>query len=709
MKPAITCLLLIFAFILLASYYSRQEVPRTRPPTAGNSKDNLIDKAGDTSKEWLLHGRNYYEDRYSPLEQISRENIGQLGLAWSLNLGTKRGIEATPLVANGIMYLSGPWSLVYAIDVRSGKLIWKYDPKVQGSYGEKACCDVVNRGVALYKGLVYVGTLDGRLVAIDAKTGSAAWSVATVDTSKPYTITGAPRVIEGKVIIGNGGSDYGVRGYITAYDATTGKQAWRFYIVPGNPKEAFENDAMQMAAKTWNGDWWEYGGGGTAWDGMAYDPELRLLYVGTGNGGPWNREYRSPGGGDNLFLSSILAIDPDNGQLKWYYQTTPGESWDYTATQPMILADLDIDGAQRKVIMQAPKNGFFYVLDRVNGKFISAKPYAYVNWAKEIDPNTGRPIESDFSRYKNVNTVIFPHPIGAHGWQPMAFNKKTKWVYLTVRDMSMVYGQDKNWKYNQPGFIGSGTGLNTGITFDPSKPVRQDTLAPREAPQERLIAWDPVKQQEVWRAPLKGICNGGVVTTASGLVFEGGADGKLRAFDAENGKILWEVNIGSGIIGTPNTYEVGGKQYVSIAVGWGGVAGLGSKFTEQVNPGTVYTFALNEKTPMPVFAKQEPKHLVNLPFSATKEELSAGSTLYLQYCTLCHGGTAQGGGALPDLAYSNEGIHKIFKDIVLKGLLVSNGMPNFGNRLNEEKVTAIHNYILSKAKEQIAKQVKIAK
>lgn len=705
MKLATTCLLLFLAVILFEQNYQVQSGNALNfSIITAKSEDNPLNKAHDTTKEWLLHGRNYYEDRYSPLEQINKENVNRLGLAWSVNLGTQRGIEATPLVANGIMYVSGPWSMVYAINVTNGKLIWTYDPKVPRTYGEKACCDVVNRGVALYKGIVYIGTLDGRLVAMNAKNGKPIWTVLTVDTSKPYTITGAPRVIDGKIIIGNGGSDYGVRGYITAYDATSGKQAWRFYIVPGNPAKPFENDAMEMAAKTWNGKWWEYGGGGTAWDAMAYDPELKLLYVGTGNGAPWNREHRSPGGGDNLFLSSILAIDPANGNLQWFYQTTPGDTWDYTATQPLILADLHINGEEKKVIMQAPKNGFFYVLDRTNGKFISAKPYVYVNWAKEIDQHTGRPVENDFSRYTNENAVVFPHPLGGHSWQPMAFNKKTNLVYLTVRDMSMTFGQDKNWKYNQPGFIGSDTGWNTGVGFDPSKSVRQDSAAPKETPQEILIAWDPVKQQEVWRVPLKGIWNGGVVTTSSGLVFEGTADGKFMVLDADNGKILWEVNIGSGIIGSPITYKLDGKQYVSIAAGWGGAAGLSSKFTEEIYPGTVYTFALNEKTPMPIFVKQAKKQLINQEFSATKEELSHGGTLYMQYCRTCHGPVAQGGGALPDLGYSSESIHKIFKDIVLKGLLLSKGMPNFGNRLSEKDVKDIHSYVLASAKEQIAKR-----
>jgi quinohemoprotein ethanol dehydrogenase len=661
--------------------------------------DRRLVHADQNPGDWLSYGRNYYEDRYSALQQINKKNINRLGLAWSVNLGTKRGIEATPIVVDGIMYLSGPWSMVYAVDVRKGEMLWTYDPKVSGHYGEKACCDVVNRGVALYKGMVYVGTLDGRLVAIDASNGKPVWETLTVDTSKPYTITGAPRVVDGKVIIGNGGSDYGVRGYITAYDALTGKQVWRFYTVPGDPSEPFEDAAMEIAAKTWNGRWWEYGGGGTAWDAMAYDPELRLLYVGTGNGAPWNQQHRSPGGGDNLFLSSILALDPANGELKWYYQTTPGETWDYTATQHLILADLKIDGRLRKVIMQAPKNGFFYVLDRANGKLISAEPYAYINWATGVDLKTGRPVETSFSRYTNEDAVIFPHPVGAHGWQPMAYNKKTGLVYLTVRDMSSVYGHDKNWKYNQPSGFASGIGWNTATGGDPSKPPRQDKSAPK-VEQERLIAWDPVKQQEVWRVPLKGFWNGGVVTTATGLVFQGTADGMFRALDAGNGKVLWEVNIGSGIIGTPMTFEVEGKQYVSIAAGWGGVLGLGSRYTEELYPGTVYTFALDASAPMPEFPKKGKMQLIDLEVSATKEDLADGETLYVQYCMACHGNVGDGPGALPDLGYSSEAVHKAFKDIVLKGLLLPAGMPDFGNRLSEKDVADIQNYILATAKEQ---------
>ena len=354
--------------------------------------DRYLKESDRHPGDWASYGLNYAEDRYSPLKEINKENIGQLNLSWALDLGTKRGIEATPLVVDGIMFLTSNWSMVHAINARTGELIWTFDPEVPRTYGEFLCCDVVNRGVALYKGKVYVGTLDGRLIAIDAATGKKVWEVLTVDQSKHYSITGAPRVINGKVIIGNGGAEFGVRGYITAYDALTGEQEWRFYTVPGDPSKPFESKALEMAVKTWSGEWWKYGGGGTAWDAMAFDPELNLLYVGTGNGSPWNRFRRSEGKGDNLFLSSILAINPDNGELAWHYQTTPGDHWDYTATQPMILADIEIDGKTRKVLMQAPKNGFFYVLDRTNGQFISAEKYTYINWATGVDPNTGRPV-----------------------------------------------------------------------------------------------------------------------------------------------------------------------------------------------------------------------------------------------------------------------------------------------------------------------------
>ena len=416
--------------------------------------------------EWLSYGRNYYEDRYSPLNQINKTTVDSLGLAWSINLGTKRGMEATPIVANGVMYFTGPWSKVYAVDAQRGEILWTYDPEVPKEWGERVCCDVVNRGIAIYQDVIFFGSLDGRLIALKAENGAKVWEVVTVDQNKPYSITGAPRVVKGKVIIGNGGAEYGVRGYVTAYDALTGEQAWRFYTVPGNPADGFESEAMEEAAETWTGEWWKYGGGGTAWDAMAFDPELDLLYVGTGNGSPWNRDVRSPEGGDNLYLSSIVALNPDNGELQWYYQTTPGDTWDYTATQHIILADLEIEGKKRKVLMQAPKNGFFYVIDRITGEFISAKPYAYTNWAKEIDQQTGRPIETEFARYPKMNAQISPSAEGAHNWQPMAYHPGTQLVYIPAKESSMPYGQPTEWQYNP-----DPRSWNTAAFYNPDLPL----------------------------------------------------------------------------------------------------------------------------------------------------------------------------------------------------------------------------------------------
>ena len=368
--------------------------------------------AADASPgEWLTHGRTYDEQRFSPLDQINAQNVAGLGLAWYVDLDYNRGIEATPLIADGVMYTTGSWSVVYAMNAATGELRWKYDPQVPREKTQHLCCDAVNRGVALWGDKVYVGTLDGYLVALNRDTGDVAWRVATIKPGEPYAITGAPRVVKGKVLIGNGGSEFGVRGYVTAYDAQTGEQAWRFYTVPGNPAEAFESPAMEMAAATWQGgDWWTAGGGGTVWDSMAYDPALDLLYIGVGNGAPYSRKVRSPDGGDNLFLSSIVALRPDTGEYVWHYQTTPGDAWDFTATQHMILADLQIDGTTRKVLMQAPKNGFFYVLDRVTGELLSAENFVEINWAEGIDKTTGRPILATDAFYEEGPRFTIPGP-----------------------------------------------------------------------------------------------------------------------------------------------------------------------------------------------------------------------------------------------------------------------------------------------------------
>ena len=682
-----------FGFLFIMGSCAKSYEPGTtehiKSVTLEVGNERLLN-ADENPGDWLSSGRNYNEDHYSSLSQITKDNIKNLGLAWSINLGTTRGIEATPLVVDGIMYLSGPWSIVYAIDARKGKLIWTYDPEVPRAYGERVCCDVVNRGVALFKGLVFVGSLDGRLIAIDAATGKKAWEVLTVDVTKPYSITGAPRVVDGKVIIGNGGAEYGTRGYVTAYDALTGNQVWRFYTVPGDPAKPFESKAMEEAAKTWTGEWWKYGGGGTAWNAMAYDPELKLLYIGTGNGSPWNREERSPGGGDNLYLSSIVALNPDNGELVWYYQTTPGDTWDYTATEHIILADLPIRGVNRKVLMQAPKNGFFYVLDRTNGKLISAKPYVYVNWATAVDSASGRPIETPFSRYTTTNAYISPSIGGGHNWQPMAFNPKTSLVYIPARRDAMLYGQDKEWKFNE-----DVRSFNFGIGFDPEKPVYKDSLADKNF--GALIAWDPIAQKEVWSVKHATSWNAGVLTTDD-LVFQGTAEGNFVAYDAKTGGKIWEASLETGITATPNTFMVDDVQYISIAVGWGGAMGMGIKHTKQINPGTIYTFALGKNEPKPDYPDKPESKIIALPISGTEVEIKNGNVRFDQYCGRCH--DLNGGGSIPDLTFSTPETFNAFKDIVWEGAYLPKGMPKFGDRLSEQDVADIKQYILSSAKKK---------
>ncbi|WP_304236666.1 PQQ-dependent dehydrogenase, methanol/ethanol family [Jiulongibacter sediminis] len=680
---------LAFAFLCGAGLFSCD--------TSQNlSVDDAALRATDGSDgNWLTYGLDYAETRYSPLSQINAENISELGLAWDLDLGTKRGIETTPLVVNSVMYLTGPWSKVFAVNAKDGSLIWEYDPQVSGSYGERGCCDVVNRGVAFYEGSVFVGAFDGRLISLNAETGKPNWEVMTVDKDKPYTITGAPRVVKGKAIIGNGGAEFGVRGYFTAYDAKTGDQAWRFYTVPGNPSNGFENETMEMAAKTWTGEWWKYGGGGTAWDNMAYDPDLNLLYVGTGNGSPWDRNQRSPDGGDNLFLSSILAINPDNGELQWYYQTTPGDSWDFTATQHMILADLEIEGQTRKVLMQAPKNGFFYVLDRTNGELISAEKFTYVNWAKGIDSETDRPIEEEWARYKDVNAMIAPNFDGGHNWQPMTFDKKRNLVFLPARKTASVYGQDKSWVYNERGF-GTGIGWNLSIGEDPSKPTIKDHKFDKL--KGVLIAWDPIKQEAKWRIEQTTPWSGGLLSTAGDLVFIGTPDGFFKALDPETGEVLWQVNLQSGILGSPVSYSLDGEQYVSIAVGWGGGYGMKNKHTPEILPGHLYTFKIGGEKALPQAPEIVEKQIINPEWESSEGEFTTGETLFWQYCGPCHVVNGGGGGVAPDFAYSPMVGNAAFNAVVLKGALLESGMPNFGDRLTEKETHAIQTYIIEQVR-----------
>lgn len=638
---------------------------------------------------WLAHGRTYSEQRFSPLSQINTTNVASMGLAWSFRTETRRGIEATPLVVDGVMYTTGSWSRVYALNAKTGQLIWKFDPEVPGSAGRKPCCDVVNRGVAMWGEKVFVGTIDGRLIALNAKDGSVAWQVVTVDQSKSYSITGAPRVVKGMVIIGNGGAELGVRGYFTAYDVDSGKQLWRFYTVPKGPKGPFEHPELAIAAETWSKDsLWETGLGGTVWDSMAYDPHLNLLYVGVGNSTPYDREVRSPGGGDNLFLTCILAINPDNGALAWYYQTTPAESWDYTATQHIILADLMIENELRQVLMQAPKNGFFYMLDRATGELLTAENYVPVTWATGIDMKTGRPMETGADWHQSPKTLR-PGPGGGHNWQPMSYSPQTGLVYIPVDLNQYTFVAEKDFKF-QPGW------WNTGEDF-PALVKMLSELPPMVIdPPTQLVAWDPIRQKEIWRVEHSAFKSAGILSTRGGLVFQG-TGGQFVAYAADKGTKLWASEVGVGIMAPPISYSIDGEQYVAVMAGLGGGSLAMTPVTIE-NDGRLLVYKLAGKAAMPEFTKVT-YPVPELPdIKADEQVLTEGGDLYSRYCLLCHGIAAASGGVLPDLRYSTKEVHNQWQPIVIGGMFANKGMASFADLLVPEEVDKIHAYVVHEAR-----------
>ncbi|MBL4621783.1 MAG: PQQ-dependent dehydrogenase, methanol/ethanol family [Immundisolibacteraceae bacterium] len=643
---------------------------------------------------WMAVGRTYSEQRHSPLTKINAGNIDQLQLAWHLDLNTHRGLEATPIMIDGVIYVSGTWSVVYAIDARSGKQLWRYDPQVDRAWGINACCDVVNRGVAAWQGKIYVGTIDGRLVAIDAKSGEKVWETLTIDKTQPYSITGAPRIAKGKVVIGNGGAEYGVRGYVTAYDANNGEQLWRFYTVPGNPASPPESAAMELALPTWTGDtWWKVGGGGTVWDSMAYDPELNLLYIGVGNASPWSRWERSPDGGDNLFLSSIVALNPDTGEYVWHYQTTPAETWDYTATQHMILADIEIDGAQRKVIMQAPKNGFFYVIDRQTGEFISAENYVPVNWASHVDPETGRPVETD-EQFRDEPKITLPSPFGGHNWQPMTFHPGTGLVYIPAIEMAFTYAREDDFVHGKNRW---------NMAIDMETMIPPPGLEPKllrhvmkSMARGHISAWNPTTQREAWRIEHPGPWNGGLLSTAGNLIFQGTAQGTFKAYNAINGDPLWQQDTQSGIVAAPMSYEIDGEQYVAVMVGWGGALGLASGIAPHEGKkvgGRLLAYKLGGQDQLP--AVPEPVATPKPPAQTADESTVArGHKLYHTYCSVCHGMSAESY-VLADLRHMAPQTHQIFDEIVLNGAYEGMGMVGFSEYLDNTDADAIHAYLIA--------------
>ncbi|MCP5404152.1 MAG: PQQ-dependent dehydrogenase, methanol/ethanol family [Novosphingobium sp.] len=645
--------------------------------------------------DWPSYGGQVDEAGYAALGQIHSGNVDRLGLAWSLDLPGQQSLEATPLAVDGVLYFTGSYSDVFAVSVDTGELLWTHQAKVyEHNKAKMNFIFPLNRGCAYSDGRVFSATIDGRLLALDAKTGELLWSTETVERDDQRFVTGAPRAFNGKVIIGQGGGDTGQRGYVTAYDEKTGEQAWRFYTVPGSPEENKGDPAMEAAAKTWSGEYWKTGTGGTAWHGITFDPELNRIYVGTGNSGPYDPQKRSPGDGDNLYLASIVALDADTGKYIWHYQVNPREAWDYKATAGMITATLEIDGKPRKVLMQAPTNGFFYVLDRETGKLISAEKLGKATWAERIDIETGRPVENPDIRYEDGESVIWPWTGGAHNWQAMSYNPDTGLVYVPYMELGFRFTRAPD--------------TFSGVV---ATPVGSDD---EHEGKGALIAWDPVTQKPKWTVWHDWMWNGGTLSTAGDLVFQGTADGWLTAYDAEDGDVLWRFNTGLGIIAPPISYSWKGTQYVSLLVGWAGPNPYGNNLMPtgwryNAQPRRLLTFKLDGKAKLPATAPYDetPHPLDDPDLVLASADVTAGETLYHMGCNGCHGGNLQSSGAPgPDLRESAIALDKdALWSVLHDGVLLSKGMPQFPG-FTREQVGQIYSYIRAGARKELERQEK---
>jgi quinohemoprotein ethanol dehydrogenase len=684
--PMLMTLLALGAFVAGAAQAARRPVD-----------DQMLGDVAD-GRNWATYGRTFDESHYSPLTGIDAGNVGRLNLVWSLDLDVNNP-HSTPLAADGVIYLAAGYSIVHAVDAKSGRLLWRYDSEVAKYAGVKLRTGWGIRGLALWKDRVLVGTHDGRLLALDAKRGRLLWTAQVLDPKDGTFISGPPRVFKGKVIIGFGGADFmPVRAYVDAYDVATGKRLWRFYTVPGDPARGFEDEAQAMAAKTWSGEWWKLGGGGTVWNAMTYDPEYNRVYLGTGNGGPWNQRLRSPGGGDNLFLCSIVALDADTGQYVWHYQTVPGDVWDYNSSMDMTLATLNLGGKPRKVILHAPKNGFFYVIDRDDGKLISAEKIGKVTWAERIDLATGRPVEAPDARYPDGPVTLWPSFQGVHNHSAQSWNPKTGLTYVPTIELPITFnavGVDPdNWRPIP--YSAEFAGMASGGDGDP----------PADAGTSRLIAWNPVTQREAWSQPTPGAFNGGTMTTAGGLVFHGTADGYLHAFDATRGAELWKFYAGGAVMGSPITFMADGRQYVSVTAGPmnGSFAGFGSLSAQfgwnmRTTPKRLLTFALDGKAALP--PTPPPARVVPLDppdWRLDDALVQRGLRQYVR-CMLCHGTGAVAGGTAPDLRASPVVLDfAAFAAIVRDGGLESRNMPRFVE-LTDEELRALQHYIRHRARQ----------
>lgn len=664
---------------------------------AANVTDERLLNAENEPGQWMMVGGTYEEQHYSPLDEINRDTVGRLGLAWYGDYDTNLSQQGTPLYIDGVIYVSTAWSKVYAYDAKTGEQLWQYDPKTPKEIAIKVCCGIVNRGIAAYEGKIYLGALDGNLIAIDASSGQEVWRKMTVDPEKQYTVTSAPRVIKGQVIIGNSGSEFGVRGYIGAYNADTGEDLWRFYTVPGNPELGFENPAMEMAAKTWSGNWWELGGGGTVWDAITYDEVNNLIIFGTGNGTPWDQRIRDPEGGDNLFLASILAVNADTGEYVWHYQATPGDTWDYDAMSPIMLVNMDWNGEERRVVMQPNKNGMMYVLDAATGELLKGDAFTEVNWNTGIDMETGRPIEVPEARYDRDNIFnLTPGVQGGHGWHANSWNPETNLLYIATQRAWFVMRTAE-------GFVANPTGTNLGIDMGASFVYYQDNPDARREFVGYVQAWDPVAGREVWRSDELPGPTGGVLSTGGGLVFSGGGNNNnvFRAYNTETGEKVWEFDTQTGVVAAPITFELDGKQYIALSVG---VNQAGNYYAPNYSRMLVFTLDGNAQLPEPLTFT--PPELNPPPLTASADVVARGQEVYNANCSICHGNGGLARGAnFPNLLvspmlHSQEG----FDSIVLQGARAERGMPSFADKLMAEDTQAILGYLVSRATEQLAAQ-----
>ncbi len=677
---------------------------KNRQPAKAEAPATVVDDTAlsdlEQGSNWLAYGRNFSEQRYSPLSQINKGSVARLGLEWVMPLPKDRSLLGTPIVVDGVMYFAGSWSVTRAVNAKTGELLWEYDPESIKHAGDRLrIMWDSNKGIAFWKGRVIICTIDGRLIALDAKNGKPIWEVQSTDTKKATYISGHPIVFRDLVLIGDGGTEFdATRGVVKAYNISDGSFAWQFFVVPGNPADGFEDETQEMAAKTWTGKWWEHGGGGNTWNGLTYDPEFNQVIIGTGNGSPWNRKLRSPDGGDNLFLCSIVALDADTGKYKWHYQTVPGESWDYNSSMDLVLADIEIEGAPTKALLHAPKNGFFYVLDRKDGRLISAEKIAKVSWASHIDMKTGRPVEVEGQRYETGPAVVWPSPFGAHSWHAMSYSPRTGLVYIPKQEVPAVFDDSgiKSVDWKSPHFY-----ADVGINF----PVDQDV--PANVASSTLLAWDPLKQEKVWEVPQLEFWNAGTMATAGDLIFQGGITGEFAAFDAQTGDKLWSVNVGSGISAPPVSYAIDGKQYVSLLVGWGGtgVSLAGGTALQQfgwafgAQQRRLLTFALDGSQKMPELgAPMIPSPIVPTDFRIDENQAAQGAKLYVRHCAACHSSGAVSAGYAPDLRASTIMLSlDAMKDVVIDGAKVQPyGMPRFPE-FKEAELLALQHFVRSKA------------